>query len=73
MLGHELDIDTGIHGRLGDVGVPLEGRRRRVQLDDQLRPERQRLGDSLRTFQKKEPGLRPGSSFRQFRHGPNAR
>ncbi len=73
VLGHELDIDTGLDSRLGDVAVPLERGRRRVQLDQELRPEGQCLGDGLRPLQQKKPGLRPGRPLRQFRHGTNAR
>ena len=73
VLGDELDVDAGLHSRLRDVAVALESGRRRVELDDQLGAERQRLGDRLRPLQQEQPGLRPRASLRQFGHGPNAR
>ena len=60
-------------GGLPDIAVALEGGRGPVQLDDQLGPVRQRLGDRLRTLQEEEPGLGPGRPLRQFGHGTNAR
>ena len=58
---------------LRELGVPLERRRGHEQLDDELRPEGERLGHGLRTLEQEEPGLGAGILLGELRHRAHAR
>ena len=71
-LGREDDLDARVAGGLAQIGVALEGGRRREHLDDRVGPVRERFSRGLRPLEQEQPGLLTGTALGQLRDRTNA-
>jgi hypothetical protein len=73
LLGDELDLEASGGRGGGDLGVPLERRRRGVQLEDQVGPELQGLRHRLWPFEEEQAGLLSRRTLGELGDGSDAR